>query len=259
VVILTKSFRGNDAILDLAASVNNCETDRAVALLAGNSSNKALELDINDGTARIETWLGGNFGSSPGREAFALFATGGKPDPEMSETLAAANAVLFRSTILTLSHEGARGRLAINAIGEKMLRKAFGISAAGRFFPGLPVILGSNHHDLDLYNGDLGVVVATALGVKVLFPRGKTFRLAAPDRLRDLESAFALTVHKSQGSEFGNVLLVLPEKESPLLSRQIVYTGITRAKNRVVVLGQEAIFRKAVERREQREGGVRIL
>ena len=82
--------------------------------------------------------------------------------------------------------------------------------------------------------------------------------LAALDRLRDYEPAFALTVHKSQGTEFDNVLLVLPEQESPLLSRQIIYTGITRAKNRVRIIGSSAMLKTAIKRRATREGGLRI-
>ena len=92
----------------------------------------------------------------------------------------------------------------------------------------------------------------------MLFPRGNGYRLAALDRLRDYEPAFALTVHKSQGTEFDNVLLVLPEQESPLLNRQIIYTGITRAKNRVRIIGSSAMLKTAIKRRETREGGLRI-
>lgn len=95
-------------------------------------------------------------------------------------------------------------------------------------------------------------------GKKVCFPRGDTYHLVALDRLINPEPALALTVHKAQGSEFDNVLFVLPEKESPLLTRQIIYTGITRAKKRVAILGTKEILRKAIEHRELRVGGVRI-
>jgi exodeoxyribonuclease V alpha subunit len=121
------------------------------------------------------------------------------------------------------------------------------------------VILGTNHHDLDLYNGDMGLVVrARDGGMRVVFPRAETCSVQALERLSGLEPAFAMTVHKAQGSEFDRVLLVLPEEKSPLLSRQILYTALTRARKQVRILGTDALFAHAISVREKRPGGVEI-
>jgi exodeoxyribonuclease V alpha subunit len=94
--------------------------------------------------------------------------------------------------------------------------------------------------------------------LKVMFPRRNRCIVAAIDRLGRLDVAFALTVHKSQGSEFHNVLLVLPEYASALLTRQIVYTGITRARSAITMYETQAILARAIETREERAGGVVI-
>jgi len=85
-----------------------------------------------------------------------------------------------------------------------------------------------------LYNGDTGLVVESKnSGQKVVFRRGECYSIHTLERLTGLEPAFAMTVHKAQGSEFDAVLLVLPEHKSPLLTRQVLYTGLTRAKKRI--------------------------
>jgi len=82
-------------------------------------------------------------------------------------------------------------------------------------------------------------------------------RRIPPARLPEHEPAFAMTVHKSQGSEFDSVLLILPEKDSPLLTRELIYTGLTRARSRVEVWFQESVLRAAVTRYVQRGSGLR--
>jgi exodeoxyribonuclease V alpha subunit len=102
-----------------------------------------------------------------------------------------------------------------------------------------------------LFNGDVGIALPEADGsgrVKVYFA-GENVRSFAPSRLPDHETVYAMTVHKSQGSEFGRVLMVLPPETSPVMSRELVYTGITRAMSRVEIWGSEAVFREAVARR----------
>ena len=121
------------------------------------------------------------------------------------------------------------------------------------------MILNDNFHGLNLYNGDIGVVVrAKNDAAKVVFRRGGRYQVHSLDRVSGLEPAYAMTVHKAQGSEFDAVLLVLPEYKSPLLSRQIVYTAITRARRKVVILGSEEMLRLAIKTREERPGGIKL-
>jgi len=92
-----------------------------------------------------------------------------------------------------------------------------------------------------------------------LFPRGEKVVACPVALLPEHELAYAVTVHKSQGSEFGNVLVVLPDDEkNPLLTRELVYTGITRAKERAVILGTEAALEAALAKKTERDTGIEI-
>jgi exodeoxyribonuclease V alpha subunit len=122
---------------------------------------------------------------------------------------------------------------------------------------GTPVLVTHNDHQLRIYNGDVGVVVATDDGPRVAFPRADGPRLVPPGRLDALESVYAMTIHKSQGSQFGHAVVVLPTQDSRILTRELLYTGVTRARRHVTVVGSEAAVRAAVERVVQRASGLR--
>jgi exodeoxyribonuclease V alpha subunit len=260
-VILMKKYRssaggGEDAIAGLSAFVNKGEWKNALKILAG-SGNDTVTLDDGKGGETTGQWLGTHYADAVDRlkklRDLDLDAA------ESRATLDAAFAMFDKSRILTLVHEGPRGRNAINRQADRFLRKKLDLAGRKGFFPGQPVIMTINHHNLDLYNGDTGMVVQEKnASLKAVFRRGNRYMHFAVDRLAGLEPAFAMTVHKAQGSEFDEVLLVLPEYESPLLFRQVIYTGITRARNRVVILGSGEHLRHAIETPEARPGGVRL-
>ena len=115
-----------------------------------------------------------------------------------------------------------------------------------------------NDYGLRLYNGDVGIVLAEGGEARVFFPSPDGgFRKFPPLRLPEHETVFAMTVHKSQGSEFDEILLVLPDRDAPVLTRELVYTGFTRAKERVSVWGDEGLFLRALSRRIERSSGLR--
>lgn len=258
-VILTHSYRSVQTILELSHKVNRGDADGVVQFLEAEDNRDGCSLDTSEGINEVKKWLERFLQKQEIIQAYEIIADPVKAADLTRDFIASIRNVLYTSAILTLAHEGLRGRRAINTLAETAFREKHHAGGGARFFQGLPVILGRNHHALDIYNGDLGVVVQTSEGLKVAFPRGKEeCKLIALDRLIDPEPAFALTVHKSQGSEFNNVLLVLPENTSPLLSRQIIYTGITRAKSHVRILGSTAILSKAVTTQEQRYGGVTV-
>jgi exodeoxyribonuclease V alpha subunit len=122
---------------------------------------------------------------------------------------------------------------------------------------GTPVLMTHNDHQLRIYNGDVGVVVATDDGPRVAFPRADGPRLVPPGRLDALEPVHAMTIHKSQGSQFDHAVVVLPRPDSRILTRELLYTGVTRARDHVTVVGSEAAVRAAVERVVQRASGLR--
>src|SRR5690606_26427181 len=126
-----------------------------------------------------------------------------------------------------------------------------------RAYPGRPVLVTANDYALGVYNGDSGVVVDTPEGRRVALPGPEGVpRLLAPSRLGEIETMHALTIHKSQGSQATHVTVLLPDEESRLLTRELFYTAVTRAQERVTVVGEEAWVRAAIQRRAQRASGL---
>ena len=160
--------------------------------------------------------------------------------------------------ILCAHRRGADGVEALNRAIWRALVRAGLLSGEGEWVRGRPVMVTQNDHAQRLYNGDVGLCWPDSAGVlQVHFPDGQGgYRALLPTRLPEHETVFAMTVHKSQGSEFDRVLLVLPEKVSRALTRELVYTGVTRARTEVVVLGGEEVVRAAVRARVERWSGL---
>ena len=161
--------------------------------------------------------------------------------------------------ILCAEREGRLGVAGINAIVERWAASR-GLSTRDRWYHGRPVLVGANDYAAEVFNGDLGVCWRGENGrveVHLPTPDGGT-RTLSPDRLPAVTTAWAMTVHKSQGSEFGEVVLVLPQQESRLLTRELIYTGLTRAKRRVTVLGAEAVLRAGLTATAERQSGLTV-
>ncbi|HJR91690.1 MAG TPA: exodeoxyribonuclease V subunit alpha [Acidimicrobiia bacterium] len=133
-----------------------------------------------------------------------------------------------------------------------------GLRWNGEWYPGRPVMITRNDYHLDLYNGDIGVAVNTEDGMRAVFDRGGLRRFPL-SHLTEHTTVHALTIHKSQGSQFGQVMVVLPDDESPLLTRELLYTAVTRAADRVCLVGSEAVVRAAVGRSVPRASGLGTL
>ena len=118
-----------------------------------------------------------------------------------------------------------------------------------------------NDYNLRLFNGDVGITLPDPeLGneLRVFFPAPEgILRKFPPLRLPDHETVYAMTVHKSQGSEFDQVLFLMPDRTVPVLTRELIYTAITRAREKVEVWGKEGVFGEAVLRRIERSSGLR--
>ncbi|MGR9054219.1 MAG: exodeoxyribonuclease V subunit alpha, partial [Gammaproteobacteria bacterium] len=137
-----------------------------------------------------------------------------------------------------------RGPWGVEGLNRFIEERLFPERTRGFWYEGRPVMITRNDYNLGLMNGDVGITLTDTDGkLKVVFPSGdpKTkIRWLSPMRLPDVETAFAITVHKSQGSEFAHVALVLPEYRSPVVTRELIYTGITRAKDRFTLLESAA-------------------
>ncbi len=180
--------------------------------------------------------------------------------PITEQSVAFTSAVLEKSCVLCALRHGPYGVEEINRLAQNQLVKKKKVLGGEMFFPGLPVMITSNDYSLGLFNGDVGVVVEDSLapeGVSVVFPgENEKARLFALPLLPPFEPVFAMTVHKSQGMEFDHVCLILPDRSSPVLTRELIYTAISRARKTVEVWGSREIFAEAVHNKVKRDSGL---
>ncbi|WP_420210772.1 AAA family ATPase [Burkholderia aenigmatica] len=167
---------------------------------------------------------------------------------------------LNRFRILCATRSGLRGAEHVNALVAAHVRHAARVPLAvgAHWFTGRPIMVTRNDYALGLFNGDIGIALPDAHGVlRVWFRRADgTARAVSPAALPPHETAFALTVHKSQGSEFDEAALVLPASFGRVLTRELVYTAVTRARTRVQVIGPRRVLAQAVATRTQRDSGL---
>jgi len=257
-VILDHTYRSTIGIQLVCRQINRGKFYAVMELLAKPEIQTHVALhsfpEAKAGVAQIENWWNTDADDSVYKALWEI----NLQELAAKQLLAKAFDTMLQSRVLVLSHKGPLGRIALNKLAENHFRTLLDPGRHSTWFHGQHVLLGHNHHDLGLFNGDLGLMVKTSHGLQVVFRRSNEFAAFSPDLLVGLESAYAMTVHKSQGSEFGRVLLVLPDHDTPLLNRQIIYTGITRAKEYAQILGSPEILRKGIERRDERPGGIRI-
>lgn len=167
---------------------------------------------------------------------------------------------LNRFRILCATRTGMRGAEHVNALVASHVRRAARVPLAvgAHWFTGRPIMVTRNDYALGLFNGDIGIALPDAQGVlRVWFKRADgTARAVSPAALPPHETAFALTVHKSQGSEFDEAALVLPATFGRVLTRELVYTAVTRARTRVQVIGSRRVLAQAIATRTQRDSGL---
>ena len=184
---------------------------------------------------------------------------------EAADTAALSRLVRHHQSlrVLTVTRD-AGATTSAESVNELLARRADAASGSdpGGTAPGTPVMMVRNDYDRGLFNGDQGVVVRATRGreaarLVAVFPRGAGLMAFPFEGLReDLRTAYATTVHKAQGAELDHVALVLPERDLPLLSRELVYTALTRARRSVVVVGHAALLALAVARPLERASGL---
>ncbi|MHA6784245.1 exodeoxyribonuclease V subunit alpha [Pseudonocardia saturnea] len=236
VVTLDHVWRFGGAIAELAQAVQAGDADTAVAVLRrGDPHLQFVESGVDDLRADVV---------SAGR-ALAAAARDGD--------VAGALYELDAHRVLCAHRRGPHGVARWSGEIERWL----GHRRGELWFPGRAVLVTANDYDAGLFNGDTGVTVQTDEGLRVAFARGGPPTLFAPARLSDVTGVHAMTVHRGQGSQFRRVSVLLPPAESPLLTRELLYTAVTRAKEFVRVVGSEEAVRAAVERPVGRASGLR--
>ena len=263
-VMLRQSRRFKGAIGQLALSVNRGDAAGARAVLCSTHA----------GEGPLPVWAQQPAHSS----AVCALALGGSGKPSYADYLRlmqqrpsgqgdAAHASWVRQVLrsferfrlLCAVHRGEWGTEALNAAVQKALADQGLLQPQGEWFAGRPVMVTRNDAQLGVFNGDVGVVLPNAEGqLKVWFMNGEALRAVSVMRLAQVETAFVMTVHKSQGSEFEHTALVLPPGGAEVLSRELVYTGITRAREQFTLIEAEAgLLEAAVGKPGARVSGLR--
>lgn len=243
VVTLTKSHRFQDegGIGGLARAIFAADATRALELCRTSPDISLSELGPNELTLRLSEIL---------VERYAKLVKATSPAEAFLE--------LARFRLLTAHRKGPFGVERLNLLCEQALHERGLIDPElGRFYPGRPVLVTQNDYQLGLFNGDVGVVLAIDGISRVYFPKPEGGeRTLVPSRLPEHQTVFAMSIHKSQGSEFDEVAIVLPEPRSPLLTRELCYTAITRARNRVELYGPADSLAVGIGRRTRRASGL---
>ncbi len=184
-------------------------------------------------------------------------------EPESVEQRAKATLDAFgKCRLLCAVREGDFGVSGLNTRIEKALAARKKIKDSDEiWYHGRPVMVTRNDHALGLYNGDIGICISTLVDgeskLKVFFelPDGSV-KSVLPSRVPEHETAYAMTIHKSQGSEFEHTLMILPPEFTPILTRELIYTGITRAKSRLSLYADERVVKRGIKIRTERASGL---
>ncbi|MEX1201349.1 MAG: exodeoxyribonuclease V subunit alpha [Methylophaga sp.] len=158
--------------------------------------------------------------------------------------------------LLCATRQGPHSVAAVNHLMQQLLARR-GWRSGQPFYPGRPIMVTQNHYRLNLFNGDTGLILKHTDGsLQACFMFAGELRWVPLSRLPTHETVFAMTVHKSQGSEFDAVSILLPEDISPILNRQLLYTAITRARKSLNILATENVLRHTISTNHQRESGL---
>jgi exodeoxyribonuclease V alpha subunit len=249
IVQLTRSYRFDktSGIHAVSQSVNAGEADNTLDLLKKGTYGDIHWRNLprpDEMLGYLEDWITGKYDvylkAADPLKAFDLFS---------------------RCRILTALREGPYGFHNLNILIERIMQKKGLIERSGRWYPGRPVMITRNDYNLRLFNGDIGIAMETQGSdgeLRVFFPgTDASLRSFPPLRLPDHETVYAMTVHKSQGSEFDEILFITPDRNTQVGTRELIYTAITRAREKIHVWGKEDVFLTAIQRRIHRSSGLR--
>ena len=265
-VMLRESRRFGGPIGQLALAVNAGDAEAAKVLLSAQSGSDA-ELWARQGGAasQVASMAVQGRGTRPGYRLYAeLLQRGLLQRPATAEAHAAwvqnVLQAFDRFRLLCAVREGDWGVAGLNTAVAKVLREAGLVAAEGEWYAGRPVMVTRNDAQLGVFNGDIGMALpsfADAARLRVYFLRGDGLHHVSTARLAQVETAYAMTVHKSQGSEFAHTALVLAAQGGSVLGRELVYTGITRAREAFTLWSEvPGLLASAIASPTQRSSGL---
>jgi len=248
VTVLDRGHRFDEAgaIADFADAVRSGDADEAMNLLSAGSKDLEWVSDVSsDGfKASVDRVVDHRI------KLVEIAMTEGSIEEALGE--------LDQVAVLAAHHQGPQSVERWRRRIEGALDERFGgLRFGGEWYPGQPVMITANDYTLDLYNGDIGVAVATEDGLRVAFGRGGV-RTFPRSHIGEHATVHAMTIHKSQGSGFNEVVVALPTESSRLLTRELLYTAVTRAATKVTLVGDEAVIRHAVNRSVERASGLGV-
>lgn len=277
----SRRFGSGSGIGRLARAVNQGDAQTARATLAAGADDlHVLRLSGEQDRGLERLLIDGQGGGQSRPQGYAYYLQvmqAQRPLPEASEQAwddwaGGVLAAFDQFQLLCAVRKGAWGVEALNErIAEALVRRGL-LEQAHGWYEGRPVLVTRNDYSLGLMNGDIGIALRlpeppevpgapTRQVLRVVFPRNDgsgALRHILPSRLSAVETVFAMTVHKTQGSEFAHCALILPDSLNPVLTKELVYTGITRARHWFSLIENRAgIFEQAVQRRVERRSGLR--
>lgn len=238
------------------------ELQKSYRFSADKGIGRLSRIVINEDTAALEAFLGSKddvveIDLQYKEELFKNFALK-FGDYLKEKDISAALKKMNEHRVLCALREGYFGLYEINRRIENILEGKGFIKRTNEFYNNRPIIITKNNYALGLFNGDTGIVRKDDGGnLKVWFEINGELTGFAPALIGNTDTAFALTIHKSQGSEFSDILMILPDYEAPVLTKELVYTGITRAKNYVLLQTDETILKNTIQRSVKRGSGLK--
>jgi exodeoxyribonuclease V alpha subunit len=261
-VMLRHSHRFSGPIGALALAVNAGMSKEALACLAGDSGGKVAWIEPAHQNDVLQLALAGRAGAGGGYQPYLKMVRDGADGREHEAWVRDVLHSFEAFRILCAVRDGEWGVSGLNAAIEQRLERE-GLIKRSEWYVGRPVMVTRNDYGTGVFNGDIGLTLRDPerpASLRVYFLEGETVRSVLATRLRHVETAFAMTVHKSQGSEFRHTVLVLPKEGGAMLARELIYTGITRARDYFTLVSPtQTVLLDAIMRRTQRASGLRGL
>ena len=257
-VMLRESRRFGGPIGLLAQAVNRGDCLAAHACLHA-TGDEVRWLTQSRPAALIQLALDGREGAPGGYRPYLAEVRGG-PQGDHPAWVKRVLLAFERFRILCALREGEWGVSGLNRAIESALQDAKLVSKRGEWYAGRPVMVTRNDYGAGVFNGDIGIALPAeqaGAAMRVFLLDGDEVRSVLASRLAEVETAYAMTVHKSQGSEFEHTVLVLPPEANQVLTRELIYTGITRARARFTLISaNSAVLNESILRKTQRASGL---
>jgi exodeoxyribonuclease V alpha subunit len=251
IVVLDRGYRFGGGIARLAAAIRRGDTDATLHVLS-EAPPDVTWISVDPGDLAAPEAL------APVRDA-AVSAARAIVEAARAGDAHVAIEALGSFRVLCGHRRGPHGVSAWTAQIESWLeRELESFTPADRWYVGRPLIVNHNDYELQLYNGDTGVIVATAEGgLRAAFARQEGVLEFTPTRLSAIDTVYAMTIHKGQGSQFDTAAVLLPPPDSRILTRELLYTATTRAREQLLLAGTEDSIRAAIARPVARASGLR--